>query len=326
MAFTPEEVERRRRAYHACDSDAAAARFLGVSNLSFNRWRRKEGLPVKRNTGRKISVFEDHRRREAFRSSGSDGEAARRLGLDVGTFAAWRRSRDLPARRRATVESVRLAAAEGERRRGAYEATGSDKEAAASLGLKTITFAMWRKRSGLPAKYDRRLPSPEEARRVAVHAAATSDEDAACALGIGRKSFETWRKSRGLPPKGAHARELDPVEEARRISAWVEGPDDEHAARRTGVKPEAFRKWRNNRALPGPERIARDPATRARLAALPEGTRRAWMLANAPAYTMRTRAAPSSADVRPFADASVASVPGGESEAREDIDILDVRF
>lgn len=92
-ALAAEERARRLRAYEEAETDAEAARRLGMAPLSFSAWRRCQGLTNKHK--RSLTPAEHQRRRAAYEETGGDREAALRLGLTLGAFADWRRKMGL---------------------------------------------------------------------------------------------------------------------------------------------------------------------------------------------------------------------------------------
>lgn len=100
-----------------------------------------------------LSRREALRRLRVYEETESDGDAAHALGISVPTFQHWRDRNGLPKKFRAQgyyttphfVEEVELWSA--------YLASGSDVEAAQSLGMRFEKFKKWRWRRGLPSRW-----------------------------------------------------------------------------------------------------------------------------------------------------------------------------
>lgn len=143
------EETRRLEAYHAADSDEAAARALGVGVGGFNWWRQQQGLPGKGMGGLTVAETEDARRRRVYEETENDIEAARRLGITQSGFQRWRVKTGLPAK--SPNKGQRIAPTEQARRMRAYRKGFTDQETAHRLGLKLATYRGWRQAQGLPA-------------------------------------------------------------------------------------------------------------------------------------------------------------------------------
>lgn len=92
---------------------------------------------------------------------------------------------------------------ETRRRLVAYRATRTDREAAQRLGLKRMTFALWRIRHRLPAKGvglhpGRPLPPHEVARRRRALETSGSLREAARRLGVGFSPLYRFMKRYGI--------------------------------------------------------------------------------------------------------------------------------
>lgn len=109
---------RRIRAYHEHDTDAAAARSLGLTPITFRQWRAKAGYPAKvvgKPAGvpnRKPYLPADvvAKRIEVYNETDDDAQAAHWLGLTVNGFRRWRVAAGLKAKatkgRPATPEDI----------------------------------------------------------------------------------------------------------------------------------------------------------------------------------------------------------------------------
>ncbi len=101
--------------------------------------------------------------------------------------------------------TTRLPPEEEVRRRRAYEAALSDREAARSLGMRSGGFADWRKSRGLPPKMNQSMGRPVEPIREIVYRVALlltrSDAEAAKVLNISVANITGWRRRRGMHSK-----------------------------------------------------------------------------------------------------------------------------
>ena len=96
-----DENERRRTAYDVTANDIEAAAHLGITQSGFQRWRAKAGLPAKTNNGGlHVTPREQARRMRAYRVGDTDEATAKRIGLKLATYRAWRQSQGLPAWRK----------------------------------------------------------------------------------------------------------------------------------------------------------------------------------------------------------------------------------
>ena len=190
------------------------------------------------------------RRIEAYQSTGSDGEAARLLGMPHNTFSTWRIRRTLPAKHPRPGRPV-LGRHEQARRLAAYHNAPTDGEAAELLGMPQPTFRAWRALQRLPARNERaaRIDEREEARRKLAYHSTNSDEEAARRLGTGVGGFKWWRQQRGLPGKGMGGPTVAEIEEARRRCAYEETANDIEAAARLGLTQSGFQRWRAKAGL-----------------------------------------------------------------------------
>jgi transposase-like protein len=98
--LSQDEEARRIQAYRDCESDAKAARSVGVAQPTFQRWRAQRGLPPKNpwpegRTGR--GEVDEEARFRAYEHTFSDEAAARLLAINASTFRTWRRRMGLPA-------------------------------------------------------------------------------------------------------------------------------------------------------------------------------------------------------------------------------------
>lgn len=191
------------------------------------------------------------RRIEAYQESGSDGEAARALGLPHNTFSFWRMRRGLPAKHPRPGQAV-LSRAEQKRRRDAYRRHGTDAEAADELSMPRTAFRAWRNLNGLPAKCSRpdRIDEAEDRRRRATYQSSESDEEAAALLGIGIGGYKWWRQQRGLPGKGVGGPTVTSTEQERRLRAYHETANDIEAATILRLTQSGFQRWRAKAGLP----------------------------------------------------------------------------
>ncbi len=100
IQLSPEEEARRLRAYEETSCDREAAAILDMPKSSFNSWRTSRGLPPKTQgiMGRPVDAMRDAVYRFTFRSTHSDGEAAKVLNIPVAKFASWRRRRGMHSR------------------------------------------------------------------------------------------------------------------------------------------------------------------------------------------------------------------------------------
>ncbi len=100
---------------------------------------------------------------------------------------------------------------EEKRRLQAYRGTRRDADAARRLGLKIMTFRLWRIRRGLPAKGPAhirraRLPAREVARRKRALRNAPSVSAAARRLHVGVNGLWGFIRRRNLPRPGRDVR------------------------------------------------------------------------------------------------------------------------
>lgn len=159
----------RMVAFRETHSDGGAARWLGdaargaaaleLSPSAFRVWRLSRGLSRPRD-GRKLPSAEIGRRRRIVRRAPSLREAARRIGISEAGLQLFLRTYGA-SRRRASPEAdwAGHPVPEGEARRlAAYRVTGSDRDAAAQLGMRAGTFSAWRRSRGLPARGARKRP------------------------------------------------------------------------------------------------------------------------------------------------------------------------
>lgn len=90
---------------------------------------------------------------------------------------------------------------EFERRVEAYRETPTDKEAAKRLRIPRVTYASWRKRHGLPPKWEGHVSHEEHERRRMAYEATSNDTEAAQILGTTPGLVKQWRRANGLPTK-----------------------------------------------------------------------------------------------------------------------------
>ncbi len=109
-SLSPEEEQRRRRAYEQSNTNKEALEIL--DNLTwgaFDWWRKSRGLPSL--AGEKgLAAKEDQRRFEVWKRVSSDGEGAKELGITKSAFRQWRygRSLDIPSTEEGEEEGQRL--------------------------------------------------------------------------------------------------------------------------------------------------------------------------------------------------------------------------
>lgn len=103
--------EARKVIYGEVKSDQEGAERSGVSVDAWKSWLRANKMPYKTpvdeskvtskkapKPGSKLDPKVDEERTEAYWATNSDGEAAKKLGMERASFAYWRHSRGLPAR------------------------------------------------------------------------------------------------------------------------------------------------------------------------------------------------------------------------------------
>ena len=207
----------------------------------------------------RITPADHAQRRRAYDETGSDLEAAERLGLSYGTFRSWRIRQGLVVKK--TRAGPRLSPGEQSRRRSVWELTDSDAEAAALLGIHPTTFGDWRQTAGLHSRSTGSAPGQgtrivglEERRRLDAWASSRSLREAAKKIGITGQSFESWAKRRGIPPQARAAAAgrigLSP-HETRLWEAYCTTLSDLEAANKAGIGRDSMRRWRLRQQLPG---------------------------------------------------------------------------
>ncbi len=192
----------------------------------------------------RLDPDEDSARFQVYEETISDGEAARLLRMPTPSFMAWRVRRGLPAR--LTWGEGTLSASEEARRKAAYKASSSDREAAEAVGMPLRAFTGWRVARGLPPLQARapRLTVEEEERRTAAYEMATTDEEAAALAGLTPSAFKDWRRHRALPGRGRGGPQIDAAEEAHRYHAYESTNSDVDGAKKCGMKTSSFQRWR----------------------------------------------------------------------------------
>lgn len=156
-----------------------------------------------------------------------------------------------------------MKAADARRYLAAYQAHGTDGDAAEALGVRASAFRRWRVAFGLPDK-DRFRPDfvPAIAFWVA-YEDHRSDAASAAELGVAEGRFRKWRQGARLPRKVRPADAPAAVPKKRRRisdSAWQEAYDttdtDAAMAKVVGATPGVAAAWRRRRGLPGASRRA----------------------------------------------------------------------
>lgn len=247
----PRDEARRIEAYQSTGSDGDAARSIDLAIPAFVAWRMRRALPAKHPAPGNpvLSKIEQQRRLAAYRSNATDGDAARELNMPRAAFRAWRDLQQLPAK---TARPSEIDAAEDTRRVAAYNATGSDEEAASTLGVGLGGFKWWRQQRGLPGKGTGgpTVPQDEDDRRRRAYHETVNDIEAAIRLTLTQSGFQRWRAKAGLPAKtnngGLH---VTPREQARRLRAYRTGDSDEATAERLRLKLSTYRGWRQAQGL-----------------------------------------------------------------------------
>lgn len=88
--ITPQENARRRAAYDANSTDAAAAAALGLRVTTYQTWRRTRGLPAKHSRPQAhVSKAEARRRIQAIAKAATLQDAADALDMDRRALTLW---------------------------------------------------------------------------------------------------------------------------------------------------------------------------------------------------------------------------------------------
>lgn len=192
----------------------------------------------------------DEQFREAYEHHRSDTEAAVALGIHRVEFSTWRKHANLRSKSPWKSDRPTLSATEEARRRVAYEATRSDREAARSLQMNRLTFRQWRIQRGLPDKGKRvvELTPEENRRRLEAYNVSKSSAEAARRLGIGKHAFDKWRRHAHLP--AYHDWRPWQAANAKRIALYRRADTDREIAAGVGVTESAVNYWRKRHALP----------------------------------------------------------------------------
>lgn len=141
-----------------------------------------------------MTTSDERARGRAYKLSGSDADAADRLGVSIAAFRQWRIARGLQSKR---AKGRPLEAATEEARLRAYRTTDSDVEAAAALSMGLDAFRAWRRTRGFKAKGRPARKVDFEKRRRVISATST-DAEAARKLKISRRAVAWWRRTRDL--------------------------------------------------------------------------------------------------------------------------------
>ena len=142
----------RRRAYQVCATDLEAARRCGISPAAFAGWRRLRGLKGLAPAGQpaRLTPVEEARRRHAYESCSTEGEAAALCGVRKDAFRLWRITRGLKPRARPGRPPLDVASEK--ERLEAYGACPTDGKSAKMCGMNRGAFAEWRRSRGLLAR------------------------------------------------------------------------------------------------------------------------------------------------------------------------------
>lgn len=144
------EERRRIEAYHATDSDGAAAELVGLPWYAFRDWRRKMGFASKGRFVGPLTPDAEAQRLRAWQQEVFPVEAAKRVGCSNDAMQAWARSRGLPT----VVEHAALLrdglSVKDLRSWEAYCTTRTDLDAGRAVGTTMSAFRRWRIRQGLP--------------------------------------------------------------------------------------------------------------------------------------------------------------------------------
>ena len=224
VAIAETDAERMA-AYHRHNCDADAAHELGISDVAFASWRRRNGLEAKAGESqlaRHAVAVNDPAFDRAYWATESDYEAAKMLGTSYSRFVAWREKAKLPCR------GTRPEPIDHDVRHRIYRETRSDEEAAVRLGISRESFARWRQSQGLepkramagslPARDDKGRIILRDARAVEwmrMYATGLGDKEIAARVGCLPAKVTRWRQGLALPPNNGAIKFRGHVVDAR---------------------------------------------------------------------------------------------------------------
>lgn len=191
-----DERARRLAAYLCTPSDAAAARRLGLSRVTFRAWSVGAGLPTMAPNQNRLSPADQAEREALFEEASSDADLARRIGIQDSSIAHWRRRHGIVAKKPRPSYT-------DEQRVQAYLTSATDNEAAVSLGSCRDSAGRWRRRHELPAKNGAGPPpdhrSDKHRRWWHAYCLTTSAREAAGMVGSSEVAMLRWMRRHGLP-------------------------------------------------------------------------------------------------------------------------------